>query len=332
MRNLDWRAGECDWSRREFLWSSLAAGCFSSLGISTLAAANSFSDATTRVVVVRNPAVLDKNNRLQADVVEEMLGQGILELSGESTQQKAWARYFSPGDRIAIKSNVSAAPTHAEVHAALVESLLRNGNAGEAIRMWDRNRGGIGLGQVDSREWDWTPGFGKDCLSQAIHWADAAINAPTLKTHSLTGISGAVKNWVGAATGVNRRDENVSFAIHANEGAEMARINDMPIIREKCRLIVVDALTPQYQSTNVSRYEYLQPFAGLILGTDPVAVDRIGWEILRRCLQEELGDSNYLCEPPLHLRNAADQYQLGVWERCQIDLREIGFNFQREMA
>jgi hypothetical protein len=322
----------CDLSRREFLWNSLAAGCATSLGFPPPAGADARVGFATRVVVVRNPSVFDSDLNTRLSVVEEMLAQGILELSGESTQEKAWARYFLSSDRIAIKSNVSATPTRPEIHAAVVKSLIQNGNQTDSIRMWDRNRGGIGLEQVDSRDWDWTPGFEKDCLSQAIHWADALVNTPALKTHSLTGISGAVKNWVGSVTGINRRDRGASFAIHANQGADMACFNAMPIIREKCRLIVVDAIQPLYQEKSDSAVYCSQPFAGLILGTDPVAVDRIGWSILRQCLQDAMGDLNYLSEPPIHLREAATRYSLGVWGREQIDLREIVLNTRREIS
>lgn len=324
MRTPNQIVKDCDLSRREFLRNSLIVVGAAPLSGVSLVRTNIVPDPVTRVVVVRDPGALDSDLNPRPNRVEEMLSQGILALSGESSLEKAWNCYFPPDSRIAIKSNVSVQPTHPDVHAAILRSLSRYGCLSEDVRMWDRNRGGIGLAKVNSRDWDWTPGYEKDCLSRAVHWADALINAPVLKTHSLTAISGAVKNWVGAVTRINRRDHDTAFDLHANRGAGMACINALPPIRGKCRFIVTDALTPFYQESPVSTTYRSWPFGGLILGTDPVAVDRIGWEILRDYLQSAGLLSDGLVEPPIHLCEASKKYQLGEWDRERIDLRAIG--------
>ncbi len=242
-----------------------------------------------------------------------MLDRGVLALTGERRIEHAWRRFFSPGERIALKSNQNVPSTHGELHAAIMHGLADAGLECEKLRVWDRNRGGIGLEQAYPTEWNWTPGFDGHSISRAVQWADGLINVPSLKPHPRSGFSGAIKNWAGAVTGINARDENASFAIHADHCAEIGQLNALPSIREKCRLIVMDALRVNAPWAVESPY-----FGGIILGTDPVAVDRIAWEIL---WGRPSGDS--FVDVPIHLAYAANRYGLGVMERENIDLISV---------
>ncbi|MGC9326480.1 MAG: DUF362 domain-containing protein [Candidatus Hinthialibacter sp.] len=260
------------------------------------------------------------------DSILEMLHAGLRELCGTISVRQAWERLFPAIERAAVKSNVSVYPVHTVLHQALLESLSLYGIRQDHLCVWDRNRGGIGRDQADCKDWDWAPGYGEDHISRAVHEADGLINVPMLKTHPVTGISGAVKNWAGAVTGINRRDDQASFAIHAGRCAEIGQIHALPAIRLKSRLVVMDALTPLFHTHPPSGSYASWPYGGLILGVDPVAVDRTGWDILIHYLQTQENCAWRKPPFPVHLVEASRRYGLGNWEADCIERKMIQIN------
>ncbi|MBN2327353.1 MAG: DUF362 domain-containing protein [Candidatus Omnitrophica bacterium] len=313
-------------SRRAFCHNSLAFAMWPSFASWMSSDRMIESNRSSKVVVVRDRKALDSSHEPSFDSVLRMLHAGLCELCGTGSVRQAWERLFPSIERAAVKSNVSVRPVHAAFHQAIMESLSLYGIRQDQMCVWDRNRGGIGIAQADSKDWDWAPGYGDDHLSRAVHWADGLINAPMLKTHPVTGISGAVKNWAGAVTGINRRDDQATFAIHANRCADIGRIHALPAIRSKSRLIVMDALTPLFQTSEPNRSYESWPYGGLILGLDPVAVDRAGWEILNE-YQSAIENRTWRKPPlPLHLIESSRRYGLGNWEAGCIETRFVDSN------
>lgn len=297
-------------TRRIFIQNALTAAFSISVPLSVQPR---ILQSQARVVVIRGRDVFDSVFPFRPEVLRRMLDSGMLALTGERRIECAWQRFFAPGERIALKSNQGVPSTYSELHAAILHRLADAGFETGKLRVWDRNRGGIGIEQVYPSEWDWIPGFDGNHISQAVQWADGLINVPSLKPHPRSGFSGALKNWAGAVTGINARDENASFAIHANHCAEIGQLNALLPIRQKCRLIVMDALRVSAPKGKESPF-----FGGIVLGTDPVAVDRIAWEIL---CSLPLGGCRM--DIPIHLANAANRYGLGVLERENIELISI---------
>jgi len=66
---------------------------------------------------------------------------------------------------------------------------------------------------------------------------DAVLNLPVLKQHMLSGMSGALKNQFGCIHNPNK--------MHLDKcDPYIAEVNALPAIRQKQRLIVMDALRP----------------------------------------------------------------------------------------
>lgn len=305
-------------SRRTFLQTSLVAGSILS---SSAAWTTTNTGKRSRVVIVRHPDVFDENDRVRPQIVEFMLRDGLMALIGAYSENEAWKRFVSAQDRVAIKANVMTVPTHTELTVALMNGVARAGVPPEQVCVWDRNCGGIGPDCADPGRWNWGPGYDAHDISQAVIRANTLINVPVMKVHPLSGIGGALKNWAGAVTNINARDENASFVIHADSCAGVACINALPPIRNKCRLIVVDALRPLYHHDPISRWRY----QGLILGTDPVAIDTVCLNVLQEKRNRIRPPHWPLDASARHITVADTKYCLGTSELEKIDIGLIGW-------
>jgi uncharacterized protein (DUF362 family) len=149
-------------------------------------------------------------------------------------------------------------------------------------------------------------------------WATAIINVPVLKDHDLCGLSGAMKNHFGSINNPNK--------LHTNHcSPHVADINACPIIREKHRLVVFDALTVCYDGGPGYKPDTTIPYGALIVTTDPVAADAVALSILEGLRAEHgltpLGETDRY---PDYIRVAADaQHALGTADLDMLDIREM---------
>jgi hypothetical protein len=65
-------------------------------------------------------------------------------------------------------------------------------------------------------------------------------------------------------------------------------------------------------------------YQGLIAGTDPVAVDAVGAELLRKKRILHFGEDRALDAQPVHITTADRKYRLGISDLSRIDLVRIG--------
>lgn len=275
------------------------------------------------VVLVRDEAALNEAGEVSATAVAGMLDGAMLALTGESDRTAAWRRFVGPDDLVGVKSNVMMTPTHPELLRAIGDGLTAAGVADEHITTWDRDRASVGMAEVDT-----LPrrlGYGQDDVSEGVWNSTVLINVPGLKSHWLAGMAGALKNWAGAVTRINVRDRNVSYAFHADSCREIGVLNAIPPIREKCRLIVVDALRPLCHGGPQVDPRYLWDYKGVLVGIDPVAVDTIGAEIISGRRRQVRGGEWPLQPPVTHLTVADSEYGLGVSDRSRIDVIKLGW-------
>lgn len=106
------------------------------------------------------------------------------------------------------------------------------------------------------------------------------INVPVLKDHLATGITGALKNLShGLANNVRRShctpETNVCSVF-------IPAICSLQPIREKTVLNIMDGLIGVYQNGPHAQIDspYTWPYRSLLFSTDPVAMDRIEWNII----------------------------------------------------
>jgi len=285
--------------RREFLSETGRAVAAAAVGV---AARNTESTrpalAKSRVVVVRHPALADAAGP-DRRAVHGALDQAACALSGESDAAAAWAQWFKPQDRVALKVNCLGLATHPAVVAGLSQSLGAVEIAPERTIVWDRSdreleragytlrkRGsGVRCYGTDGLEGPGPGGYDTElATSGAIgslysriitEQCDALVSVPILKDHNLAGLSCALKNFFGAIHNPNKYHDNGCAPFVADVCAHEH-------ISNRLRLAVCDATQPQYNGGPPRRQRWQWPYGGLILSTDAVALDRVALEILER--------------------------------------------------
>ncbi|MGB9606820.1 MAG: DUF362 domain-containing protein, partial [Bryobacteraceae bacterium] len=103
--------------------------------------------------------------------------------------------------------------------------------------------------------------------------SDVVINLPVLKDHGIVGVTLALKNLFGAVHNPNKYHPNVGDPY-------VADVYMLPPIRQKVRLSICDAITGQYEGGPSYMPQWSWPFNGVLVARDPVAMDRIGWQII----------------------------------------------------
>jgi uncharacterized protein (DUF362 family) len=267
------------------------------------------SSPNPRVVVARSDAVADKADSgggVNAGEVKRLLDDAILAATGKPDAASAWGGMFWKREVVGIKVNCLAGrglSTHPELVAAIVEGLAGAGVSRENIIVWDRSEreladagfsreavAGARVLGTDSRgagyegEIEFSGEVGS-CFSKILsRMCDAIINVPVLKDHDLSGVSLGMKNFYGAIHNPNKYHDY-------NCDPYIADLNAHPLIAEKLRIVICDGLKGQYHGGPASRPQWAWPAGVLLVGGDPVAVDRVGLELIERKRKEAGMDS-----------------------------------------
>ena len=277
--------------RREFIERSVAMG----IGVVALSHAPVLGEgAKGKAIVVkavRANATTDK--KIDAAVVKEMVNAVVCKLSGKAKPEDAWKTYVKPTDVVAVKINCLfgiGAATHPEVTAAVVEGIQMAGVPADKIIVWDKSdddlkksgytvSSGPGVRTIGvNGAWEDTPTDIHTCKGRLAkiltQECTALINVPILKTHSISGITFAMKNHYGSFH--NPRDAHGGKC-----DPFLAHLNNLKCIREKTRLILCDALLPVADGGPQAHPEWTWEYKAILAGTDPVALDAVGLEILQ---------------------------------------------------
>ncbi|MCX7038719.1 MAG: DUF362 domain-containing protein [Spirochaetes bacterium] len=111
-------------------------------------------------------------------------------------------------------------------------------------------------------------------LARGILEASAVVNLPRLKTHSLTRMTGALKNMFGAVVGSSKAALHITHPDGESFGRMIADLNRLV----RSRLVVMDAITVMEGNGPVSGR--LADVGLLIVSADPVATDAVACRIL----------------------------------------------------
>jgi|YelNatPaOPRAMG01_1025707.scaffolds.fasta_scaffold00021_12 hypothetical protein len=284
--------------RRQFLKQVglLAAG--SSLALRAGQSKSEDKPKRARVVLVRDKRAVDDSGNLQAEVIQRMLDDAVLALTGKSKVSEAWATLVSPDDLVGIKTNVWAhLPTPREVEEALVRRIREVGVPQDKIAIRDR-------GVHDD------PAFRK---------ATALFNARPLRTHYWAGIGGCLKNYIQFVP--------KPYEYHPDECADLGAIWKLDRLRERTRLNVLVALTPLFYGRGPHHFDrkFTWPYCGLLVSTDPVAVDALGARLLQAKRVAFFGEDRPLDTTPKHVILADTRHGIGCANTEQIELIRIGW-------
>ncbi len=329
-------------NRREFIGQTVAAGIGTGLAAKAVFSQDSPKPKARVVKVTHSGAVLD-DGKVNPEIVKTILDRALCEFSGEKDVAKAWKKYISPEDIVGLKINTLGLRYVAKtnyidhfhvMNKVIADGLVQAGCPEKNIIVWDQKPenmrdGGFTTGKTigdteiqcicareDGREEEPhmagdKPAYLYKVLTRKI---SALVNVPLAKTHRMAGITGALKNHYGSLDNPND--------FHANNCCNpgIAELNNLEPIKQKTRIIIMDALFAVINGGPGWSNENIRPYNSILIATDPVAMDRVLLEII-----DGLRKAEQL--PPVapqskHVKLAAD-LGLGEYDLEKIDLREI---------
>ncbi|MBI5376180.1 MAG: DUF362 domain-containing protein [Candidatus Schekmanbacteria bacterium] len=285
------------------------------------------------VAVSKRGDIRDKNGELRGDVLRSMFDESIKKIFGVTDPRDVLKSLFPGTDTIGIKVNCLAGrglSSSRELVEAVISSLQSAGIERERIIVWDRtdddliragftvNRKGndvlcFGTNNLYEPEPRMSGSVGS-CFSRILsERCGTIINIPVLKDHDLAGVSLGMKNFYGAIHNPNKYHDNAC-------NPYVAELNMHPLIKDKVRLIVCDGTTAQFQGGPSYKPQWTWDFNGILVSEDPVAIDRIGFDIItekRRAaglkpFAEEKRDPKYI--------ETAGDMGLGVFDKSRIKI------------
>ena len=283
-------------TRRDFLRIAAGTTVTASLGSGVVGEAR--AEAAARVVLIRNAGAIGEQGRINGEVLQSMLDEAVKTLLGFPEPLEAWQTLVKPSDIVGVKSNAwERLPTPKELEVAIKRRILDAGVAERNLDIDDRGvlRNPIFLG------------------------ATALVNVRPLRTHHWAGVGTCLKNYIQFVP------DRPSY--HPDGCSALGRIWTLPIVRGKTRLNILSALTPQFYGRGANFFDrrYVWPYKGLIVGTDPVAVDTVGAHLLQVKRIAFFGEDRALDVTPHHITVADKEYHLGVSDLRRIQLIKLGW-------
>lgn len=343
-----------DITRRKFIKAtSVSAVGFSLLGALPLNIKErlnqEYSRIKSRIVLVRNPNVINEEGIVDSNILLDMLEKAIMRYSGEKSAANFWKNNFVKDKTIGLKVNTlglnSIANTTLINHFtaftdAVIESCKKAGINQDRFIIWDRSeeelisagykiqkeKGSVRvLGCVESRRGDGGIGYTEEEFSVGdkktrlakilTDMCDSIINIPLIKDHGQSGFTGALKNHYGS---INNARE-----FHANNCTSpgIPEVNAIPMIQKKQKLIIANALSCVFNGGPRWDRKFIWNYGGILIGTDPVAIDTVMLNIIneKRGLEGLSPISDNIAR---HIK-LANELGLGTNKLNEIDLIEI---------
>jgi len=286
-------------TRRDFLRDTSYGAAGITLGLSSIPEIiRDQSGNTSKVVLVRDSEAMDEEGNFNEPVIAGMLDEAVTTLFGIEDAHVCWQEILKPDDILGIKTNViNYFPTPSAVNQAIKNRALAVGIPEERISTRDRNL-----------SWD-----------SIFTSATALINARPLRSHHWSGIGGCIKNYITFHVRPSRW--------HDDSCADLGGLWKMPINAGKTRLNILVVLRPQFYGIGPHHYDtqYIWPYKGLLVSTDPVSVDAVGVKLF------EEKRKVFFERPPRggtstkHVRLADTRHGIGVADLDRIELIKIGW-------
>jgi len=278
-------------TRRDFVRGTVGA----TLGVAAMGStlpALAASVPLSQVVLVRDQGVLDGQHAANRDILKIMLRNVLTKVTGELDPRLAWRSLVKTDDVIGLVATDHLNKTHNELIDLVRDSLVEAGVPESNIR---NGQGG--------------PEKARTCT--------ALIALPALKAHWLTGIGTVLKNYITLSGNPS--------SYHDANNANLGEIWNMPHVKGKTKLVLVDALRPLCDKGPQVDPRYLWDYKGLIAGRDAVAVETVCLKIILQKRQALRGEPWPLSPPPLCVEMADKKYGLGTSRMEQIQLDRIGW-------
>ena len=286
-----------DTSRRKFIAQTGAAAVAFTAGIASCGNTGEKTDTSalsgskSRVAVCRKPELFSLGKTPSPESIKLLLDETLRLFTGRKAEEY-FKENFNIGEKVSLKVNClsgKSMSTHTGLTFAIADLLISAGIRPEDITIWDRtdrdltnagyqlNQGkGVQVVGVDSS------GYAQDLtahgsigsfFAKVLYKSDKIINLPVLKDHGIVGVTLGMKNFFGGIHNPHK--------YHLNAGDPyVADLYSHPLIKDKVVLTIVDGIAGQYEGGPPPMPQWQWNFGGLIIGSDPVAIDRTGLDII----------------------------------------------------
>jgi uncharacterized protein (DUF362 family) len=323
-----------------------------------------------RVARIHDPSCIDtQTEAVDRSAVARMVAEGMKLLTGHNDPRDSWASFFTKDDVVGIKINASGAPgicSRPEVVGEVARNLVSVGVDPENI--WVHERFGNQVATVPYAEhlpkgahvvtadtgFGYDPFtyvdvnfFGEDDTRSNLQRLVSdkltkIVNVPNMKDHSASGVTGCLKNIAyGEFSNVAR-----SHQYHdTNTFSFIGTLASVEPLRSKTVLHVMDGIKGVWHAGPFLRDPQWRFYPKqLMIGTDPVAVDRIlldiidekrkaegaisVWERSPKYLDKEgrefrkNANLNLFVREPGHIEYAS-KLGLGVYDKGRIRVAEV---------
>jgi len=209
--------------------------------------------------------------------------------SGIDDPARAWRYFIHDDDVVALVFSPVGAPelgTSDELAEVLLEILLENGFKKKNLMLvglehLPKNAQGTRLWTYGWGEKDVDFGSGKDRLAKWLDEVTAIINLPTLMDDRIFHLRGALANLTWPLI-------KSPAKLYITDGDPfIPEIYDLAAIRGKVRLHIENCLHIPYYGGPQVIGQHVFEHRSLLFADDPVALDRVGLELLRRYRRTE---------------------------------------------
>lgn len=295
----------------------------------------------SKVIIVRTLKVFKSSEKVDFNLLQEMVEKALLALTGEKDPREAVLHFYNPSDHIGMKVNClggKKVATSPEVVYTTFNLFRKAGFDDKKFLVWDRsnrelkdagfslnsNSGGLKCYGTDSSDVGYAQEFithkdvGSLLTNIMTNRTNLQLNFPILKDHTLAGVTCSMKNFFGAIHNPNK---------YHGDGCDpfVADLNYIPQIKTQNKLTIVDALRIQYHGGPAYHPQWYENYGGIIAGADPVAVDFVGYRIIDEIRKKHnLPSLEKAGRKPNYIFTAADpEHNLGNAALENIELVEI---------
>ena len=275
-------------TRRDFIRGTVGTTLAASVVGIPLADAATNNAEKSLVAVVRDENLMDSRFRVNKAILKSLVDETVLRISGKSQVKAAWRSFFKPNDIVGLVPTPFMNPTHPELVEVVKNSLVREAGITEQ---------NIVMAQGGKRR----PGR-----------CTALISIPALKGHWLAGIGTVIKNYIMYSGRPTR--------YHYANSAKLGEIWLIEEVKDKTRLVLVDAIHPLCDTGPQVDPRYKWAYNGLVASKDPVAAETVCLKVLTEKRREIRGEPWPISPPPICVEAADRVYGLGKsnWEEIKV--------------
>jgi hypothetical protein len=255
-------------------------------------------ETKSRVVLVRNEALLNSSGLIDQQVLAAMLDEAVVKLTQTKVPAEAWKKIIKPADVVGIKSNFwRELRTPPEL-----ENIIKSRVIGAGVKEGDVS--------INDRGVLNDPVFKR---------ATALINTRPSRTHAWSGVGSLLKNYIMFTPQPS--------AYHNDSCADLAKLWQLPEVKDKTRLNILVMINPLFHIVGSSHFsnEFTWPYKGILVGFDPVAVDSVGVQILQTKRKQHFKEDRPLNPPAKHIYLADTRHHLGNADFSKIELIRSGW-------